>query len=231
MADGLAAVQVVAEQDRAVGAQLFAMIVQPALGGIALAVLLAGLLGQFRPAGGRVLLRLDELPHERQHTVVAGGDDARREHRVEVRLGLVAADVARRALPAANGIRAVNLDAVESDEQAASETQEGLEGAFVAQGVETAREEVAEGIGSDAVEQVTDLVVTRDLLHVEEGLAVRTGGLLLHAALEVEEGGGLQEEQGEGAGRGVGQGVALVASVTGIGQGGDRLAEGGQEGL
>ena len=34
-------------------------------------------------------------------------------------------------------------------------------------------------------------------------------GLLLHAALEVEEGGGLQEEEGEGAGSGVRQRVAL----------------------
>ncbi len=46
-----------------------------------------------------------------------------------------------------------------------------------------------------------------------------------------EEGGRLQEEVGEGAGSGVGEGVALVASVAGIGQGGGDLAKGGQEGL
>ena len=219
MADGLAAVQVVAQEDRAVGAQLVAMVGDPTLGGVAFAVLLADLLGEFRPAGGRVLLRLHELPHERQHTVVAVGDDARREHRVEVLLGLVVADVAGRALGTADRVRAMNLDAVQGDEQAASETQEGLEGALVAQGVKAQWEEVAEGIGSDAVEQVADLVVAGNALDAEEGLAVGAGGLLLHAALEVEEGGGLQEEEGEGAGSGVRQRVALVATRTGIRQG------------
>ena len=125
----------------------------------------------------------------------------------------------------------MNLDAVQGDEEAASETQEGLEGALVAQGVKAQWEEVAEGIGSDAVEQVADLVVAGNALDAEEGLAVGAGGLLLHAALEVEEGGGLQEEEGEGAGSGVGQRVALVATRTGIGQGGGRLAEGGHEGF
>ncbi len=67
---------------------------QPALGGVAFAVLLALFLGQFRLVRRRVLLGLDELRHERQDAVVAVGDDRRREHRMEVLLGLVVPDMA-----------------------------------------------------------------------------------------------------------------------------------------
>ena len=111
----------------------------------------------------------------------------------------------------------MELDAVEGDEQAAAEAFEGLQGAVLAQGVEAQGEEVAEGLRIDAVEQVADLVVARDAVDSEEGLAVGAGGLVQHAALEGEEGGRLEEEDGEGAGSGVGQGVARVAAATGIG--------------
>ncbi len=67
---------------------------QPALGGVALVVLLALFLGQFRLVRRRVLLGLDELRHERQDAVVTVGDDRRREHRMEVLLGLVVPDMA-----------------------------------------------------------------------------------------------------------------------------------------
>ena len=59
-------------------------------------------------------------------------------------------------------------------------------------------EEVGEEGGVETVEQIADLVVTRNLADTEEGVAVGVGGLLVHAALEVEEGGGLEEERGEG---------------------------------
>ena len=52
-AQGLAEVQVVAEEDRPIGAQFVDVGGQPAFGGVALAVLLALFLGQFGPLGGR----------------------------------------------------------------------------------------------------------------------------------------------------------------------------------
>ena len=70
-AQGLAAVQVVAEKDRPVGAQLDDMLGQPALGGVALAVLLALCLGQLRPVRRRIPLWLDEHRHQPQDTLVA----------------------------------------------------------------------------------------------------------------------------------------------------------------
>ena len=224
-AQGLAAVQVVAEEDGPVGLQLVDVGRQPALGGVALAVLLAAFLGQFGPLGGGVLLGLDELRHERDDTVVAVGDDGRREHRMEVLLGLVLADMAGGALLATDRVGAVDLDAVEGNEQAAAEALEGGEGTLLLQGVEAAGEQVGETVGVEAVQQIADLGIAGDRLHAEEGVTVGTGRLCLHAALEAEEGGGLEEEGRKGAGGGIGDGIALVGAAAGIGERGGGLAE------
>ena len=62
------------------------------------------------------------------------------------------------------------------------------------------------------------------LLEAEEGVAVGTGGLVEHAALEIQEGRGLEEQGGEGAGGGIEDGVALVGAAPEAGQGGgDRI--------
>ena len=230
-AEGLAAVQIVAEQDRPVGEQSGDVGGQPALGSVALAILLALVFGPVGPVGGGVVLGLHEQRQEREDAVVAVGDDGGREHGMEELLGFVLADMARRALLAMDGVRAMELDSVEGDEEAAVEAQEGLEAPLVADGVEAEGEEVGEEGGVETVEQIPNLIVTRDLADAEEGVAVGAGRLLVHAALEVEEGGGLEEERGEGAGRGIGDGVALVGAGTGVGQGGGGLLEAVQKGL
>ena len=83
--------------------------------------------------------------------------------------------------------------------------------------------------GVQAVEQIADPVVAGDLLHAEERVAIGAGGCLLHAPLEFEEGGGLQEEHREGAGSSVGGGVARVAAPAGIRQRSAGPAEGVQQ--
>ena len=83
---------------------------------------------------------------------------------------------------------------LQGDEEAALEAQEGVEGAVAGEGVEAEREEGVEGVGGAAVEQGADGVVAGDLLDAEQGLAVGAGLLVLHAALEGEEGRVLQEE-------------------------------------
>ena len=55
---------------------------------------------------------------------------------MEVLLGLVLADMAGGALLATDGVGAVDLEAVEGDEQAAAEALEGGEGTLLLQGVE-----------------------------------------------------------------------------------------------
>ena len=79
---------------------------------------------------------------------------------------------------------------------------------------------VGEVLGVVTVQEISDLTVTRNLAGTEKGVAVGAGGLLVHAALEVEQGGGLDEEAGKGAGSGIVDGVALVEAGAGVGQGG-----------
>ena len=129
---------------------------------------------------------------------------------MEVLLGLVLADMAGGALLATDGVGAVDLEAVEGDEQAAAEA---------------AGEQVGEAVGVEAVKQIEDLGIAGDRLHAEEGVTVGTGGLCLHAALEAEEGGGLEEEGSKGAGGGIGDGIALVGAAAGVGERGGGLAE------
>ena len=108
---------------------------------------------------------------------------------------------------------------------------EGGEGAVLGEGVEAGGEERVEGIGGTAVEQVADAVVGGDALDAEQGLAVGAGLLVLHAALEGEEGGILHEEGSECTGGGVSDRELLVGAAPGIGEGGGGLAEAGEEGI
>ena len=80
---------------------------------------------------------------------------------MEVLLGLVGADVTDRALGTADRVRAVNLDAVQGDQEAAAEALERLQGALLAQGLETLWEELAEGLRRDAIEQIPDVGITK----------------------------------------------------------------------
>ena len=102
---------------------------------------------------------------------------------------------------------------------------------MVADGVEAEGKQVGEAGGVEIVEQIPDRIVTRNLADAEEGAAVRAGGLLVHVALEFEEGGGLEEKRGEGAGSGIGDGIALVGAGPGVRQGGSGLLEAVQQGL
>ena len=97
-AQGLAAVQVFVELDRPIRAKLVHVGGQPTLGGVALALLHALLLGELGLVRRRVLLQLDECRQVRQNALVAVGDDFPREHCMEVPLGPILADFADRAL-------------------------------------------------------------------------------------------------------------------------------------
>ena len=220
--------KVFAEEDGPEGAQWVAVGGQPALGGVAFAVLLAVGVGA---AVVGVVLGLDEVRQQGQGAVVAVGDEGGCEHGVEVLHGFVLADRAGGAVVAVDGIGALELDAVESDGEAAVEAQEGIEGTLVAGGLQAVGKQGGEVVGVVASEEIPDVVVARNVRDPEQGLAIGASGLLQHAALEVEEGGGLEEEGGEGAGGSIGEAVALVGAGPGIGQGGGDLAESVEDGI
>ena len=98
----MAAVQVVAWIDGAVELEVIGMLGDPALGGVALAVLFAGLFVELGIGGGGVGLGSDELGRERDDAVVAVGDDGGGDHGVEVLGGCAArlADVLAGGSPA-----------------------------------------------------------------------------------------------------------------------------------
>ena len=151
---------------------------------------------------------------------MAVSHDGGAEHRVEV-LGLGSR---RRATLATGAVRAVDLvggmdlGAVESDEDAPVEAQEGGEAAALAQQREQGGEEGLEGGAADAVEQVADAVVAGDGAHAEQGAAVGVAAAVLHLALEAQEGRALEEEGGEYAEGGIGDGEEGVGAGAGIGE-------------
>ena len=125
----------------------------------------------------------------------------------------------------------VGCHSSQSDGEAAVEAQEGVEGTVVAGGLQAVGKQGGEVVGVVAIEEIANGVVTGNVRDPEQGLAIGASGLQCHAALEVEERGGLEEESGESAGSGVGEAVALVGAGPGIGQGGGDLAESVEEGL
>ena len=228
LAEGLAAVQVVAEEDGPEGAQFVAVGGQPALGGVAFAVLLAFFVGA---AVVGVVLGLDAVGQQGQGAVVAVGDDGRGEHAVEGLLGFVWADMAGRTLVAVDGIRTLQWNAVKSDGHAPVEAQEGIQGSVVVGGLQAVGKQGGEVVGVVAIQEVSEVVVTGNFPDTEQGLAMGASVLFLHTALEVEAGGGLEEEGGESTGGGVGEAVALVGAGPGSRQGGGDLAESVEERL
>ena len=100
---------------------------------------------------------------------------------------------------------------------------------MLADRVEAEREQLSEAVRADPVEQIADAVIAGDGLDAEEHVAIGAGGYLLHAALELQKRRSPDEEDPEGAGSAVGEGVTLVAAAAGIGQGGRRAADGVQQ--
>ena len=148
---------------------------------------------------------------------------------MEVLRALLGPDMAYGALRAVDRVRAVDLDAVQSDQQAAVEALEGGQCAVLADGSEAKREQVGAAVRVQPVEQVADAVIARDGLHAEERVAIGAGVLLLHAALEFQKGRGLEEEDRQGTGSGIADGIARVAAAPRIRQRDSGSAEGVQQ--
>ena len=148
------------------------MLVEPAFDGVAFAVLLLG------------AVRLDdELRRERDDLGMSGRDDGRSQHGM-VALDLAVAALARLTMEAGYLLAAKILGPVGGDEGSPAEPAEGLAHRAFEQQLLGALETGREQSGIRLVEHVPDIIVGRDLLEAEQGLAVRAALALLQRPLK-----------------------------------------------
>ena len=206
-------IQVVAEQDGAGLAQPGRHVVQPALGGVDLAVLLF-----------RAVLRRDEFGAQGDGLPDAGRHDHGRDR-------LVAEDrpavpVARdEAVRARDLLRAAEVRPVEGDERAAPEDAVALQRAAALQKPQKPAEGAVQQFRGGGVQQASDAVVRRDVPDAEKRQRVAPALFVLHGPLAGQPRRGLEEEHGEGGHHRVRDGVAGVASLPDVGESRRRLPD------
>src|SRR5271165_6359437 len=136
---------------------------QPALGGVALAILLL-----------RPVLRCDEFRRQRQDPLVARCNDAGTEEGVEVFRAAIGTPPCR-TLPAFDLARAVVLGPVERDQPPPVQTLERRQGA---RRLDRLEEQPVERGRRGAVQHQAEVVVGGDRRHPEQRLAVRSAAAL-----------------------------------------------------
>src|SRR5208337_2101503 len=151
---------------------LLCLLVEPAFDCVALAVLLLG-----------AVLFDDELWRERNDLGVSRRDHGRGQHGM-IALDLAVAALARLAMRAGDLLAAEILGPVEGDERSAAEPTERLAHHGFDQQLLDALEAGREQSRVRAVEHVSDVIVGRDFLNSEQGLAVRPSLAPLQRPLE-----------------------------------------------
>ena len=175
LADGLAGEQVVSEIHWLEPGILGTVRRQPAADRPALAVLLVV-----------AILRNDELRFQRHGAIMTWRHHGGGQQGVEI-LGLVLAALAVGAVWTADRVGAMVLGAVPSDQHVAVEDPHGIQAAALLQlGHDIGEHRVEQG-RFDRVEHGADLAVTGDLVHAEQGLAVRSAVTRLQMAAGVPE--------------------------------------------
>ena len=178
---------------------------QPALGGVALAVLLL-----------RPVLRGDELRRQRQDLLVARCDQGGAQEGVEVFRAAIGA-AARRALAAFDLARAEILAAVERDQHPPTQALEACQWPGC---LDRPQEQMVECRRRGAVQHQADVVVGRDRRHAEQGLAIRPALATGQRPLMCQERRASHEEHREGREADVGHRVLVITtrSVTPVGK-------------
>ena len=200
LADGLAGVQVVGEVDGPERGEHGAEAPQPALGRLALAVLLVVAL-----APG------EELRGQRQREVPPGRDDGGGEHLVEVLDAAVGAPAAR-AAGALDVAGAEVLGAVEGDQHMPAQHAHGFEPPGVVEFRREAAQQAVEALRRHAVEGLPDVVVAGCAGQAEQGVQVRVPALRGERALVRQERLGLRQEHRQRRHADVAHGVHPVAA-------------------
>ena len=173
------------EIDRPVARQGRAMPGEPALGGVALAILL------FRP-----VLRGDELGRQRQNLLVSGCHQAGAEKGMEVLDAAVRA-AALGALRAMDLARAEVLRPVERNQHPPAQALERCQRVGGGDGRHGRHEQPVKRRWSDPVQHQADVVVRRDGRHPEQRLAVRSAVPLRQGPLMRQERWASHEKQRE----------------------------------
>ncbi len=114
--------------------------------------------------------------------------------------------------------------AIQGDEGRVVNSAEGGQDPLAAQSVVNLVIDRIEGLGRDRIEHLTDLVVARDLADDKEAGGVVLSSGLLQRLLMGQEGGGLGEEDREGAQPEIGHRVGEVLALAPIRQTGQDLA-------
>ncbi len=190
----LAGEEIVGEIHRAQRLQARPVLFMPAFDGVSLAILLLG-----------AILFGDELRRQRNDLGMSRRDHGRRQKGM-ITLDLAIGAFARQAMRAGDLVAAEIFAPVEGDEGSVAEPAEG----FAHRGLEQQPFRVLEA-GREPrrgriVEHVADVVVRRDLLDAEQGLAVRAPVAFLQPALERKEGRALHEEHRKGRHTEIGHG-------------------------
>jgi hypothetical protein len=118
------------------------------------------------------------------------------EHCVEI-LGLVLAALAVRTVRAMDFVRAMEFRSVQRDQHMPVQPAHGIQAATLVQFGHDIGEHGMEHDGFHRIEFGTDLTVTGDFTHAEQGLTVRTAVCRLQMALVCQKGWALHEERGE----------------------------------
>jgi hypothetical protein len=188
----LAGEEVVGQIHRTQRLQARAVLHEPALDGVALAVLLLG------------AVLFDDDPRiksadrrERDDLGMSRRDHRRTQHGM-IALDLAVAALARLAMRAGDLLAAEILGAVEGDERSAAEPAERLAHRRFEKQSLRVREARREQSRIRAVEHVPDIIVGRDLLGPEQGLAIRPSLAFLQLSLKGQKRRALHEKHGEG---------------------------------
>ena len=195
--DRLAGEQVVTEINRPEMGNCATMPDQPALGGIALAILLL-----------RPVLRGDELRRQRQDLRVARCDHAGTQKGMEA-FHTAIGTVPRRALRAFDLARAEVLAAIQRDQQPSAQAMEPRQRPGCLDGP---HEECVKDCRRGAVQHQADVVVGGDCRHAEQGLAVGPALPPLQRPLVCQKRRASHEEQRERREADVGHGVVALTA-------------------
>src|SRR5260221_879917 len=158
------------------------------------------------------VLRLDEFRFERQHAGVAGCDEGRRYHGMEI-LDLTALRNGRTAQAMHLG-GAVVFGAVEGNQHVTAQTAERRQAIAGFKRPDRGVEHGLESAGRYGFEHCADVVVARDFGHLEQRLAVRAAAAFEQPALLREKRRALHEENRKRCHADIGHGVMDIAPAS-----------------